>query len=256
MEDNVMNHHDTYSVCLNRRFVLTVLVSIAFVALLSACGQAETATRPNTVSATITSESMVPTAQPTVSVMIEGEDELVRVENGDGPPFYARFGENETFGNEEWVAVVFYRDPNCVPDEFNLNQFFDFPGETGPGAFGCQPPTTNVVEYWAGEPGSGPAPTVSEMSGRGAVPVWFFSRADIDSANSDGLVTITELEGLASRRVGSAATFTEYLKPSQSNAAPLLRFMAEGTLEGGGDFLVDVSYGDPDVADHTTIEIE
>ncbi len=72
---------------------------------------------------------------------------------------------------------------------------------------------------------------------------------------ADGVVTVTELEGLASRRVGSATTFTEYLKPTQSNEAPLIQFMAEGTLEDGGEFLVDVSYGDPDVADHTTIEL-
>jgi hypothetical protein len=36
----------------------------------------------------------------------------------------------------------------------------------------------------------------------------------------------------------------------------LIQFRAEGALEDGGDFLVDVSYGDPAVTDHTTIEIE
>ena len=102
---------------------------------------------------------------------------------------------------------------------------------------------------------SSPAPAVSEMTGRGAVPVWFFATADIDAAMADGVVTISELEGIPSRRVGSAATFTEYLKPTQSNEAPLIQFMAEGALEDGGDFLVDVSYGDPDVTDHTTIEL-
>ena len=45
------------------------------------------------------------------------------------------------------------------------------------------------------------------------------------------------------------------MKPTQSNEAPLIQFMAEGALEDGGDFLVDVSYGDPDVTDHTTIEL-
>lgn len=236
-----------------------IMVS-AFLWASVACQQADMPATPAEPPAPEPTESMPaePTAEPVVpadEALAANEDELVRVENGDGPPFYARFGENETFGNNEWVAIVFYRDPNCVPDGFNLNQFFDFPGETGPGAFGCQPPTTDVVEYWQGEPGSGPAPAVSEMTGRGAVPVWFFSRADIDAANSDGVVTITELEGLASRRVGSATTFTEYLKPSQSNAAPIIQFMAKGALDDGGDFLVDVSYGDPEVTDHTTIDM-
>ena len=243
-----MNHHFHQMSRPPQKSLVVGLLLVAAIPLLMACGQAGTTLQPTSAPA--------PTAIAPTEEVAAGEIELTRVENGDGPPFYARFGENETFGNSEWVAIVFYRDPNCVPDEFNLNQFFDFPGETGPGAFGCQPPTTDVVEYWAGEPGSGPAPAVSEMTGRGAVPVWFFSRADIDAANSDGVVTITELEGLASRRVGSATTFTEYLKPSQSNTAPIIQFMAEGTLEEGGDFLVDVSYGDPEVIDHTTLEIE
>lgn len=243
------------------RFGGLVLMAV-FLWVLVACGQSDSTTQtpadppaaePTEITpAEPTTEPVVPTAEPAVA----DDAELVRVENGDGPPFYARYGENETFGDSKWVAIVFYRSPDCVPEEFNLNQFFDFPSDTGPGAFGCQPPTTNVVEYWAGEPGSAPAPAVSEMTGGGAVPVWFFSRADIDAANSDGVVTITELEGLASRRVGSATTFTEYLKPTQSNAAPLIQFMAEGTLEDGGDFMVDVSYGDPEVTDHTTIDIE
>jgi hypothetical protein len=197
-----------------------------------------------------------PTATPVEAVAEPAESELARVESVDGPPFYARFGEGETFGDNEWVAVVFYRSPDCIPDDFNMNAFFHFPSDFGPGAFGCQPPTTDVVEYWAGAPGSGPAPKVSEMTGRGAVPVWFFSRADITAANADGEVTIGELENLASRRVGSATVFTELLHPSQSNTQPLIQFRAEGALEDGGDFLVDVSYGDPAVTDHTTIEIE
>ena len=242
-----------------RKYFVFVFLVVSM-SLIVACGQSI---------ATTPAPTEPPAAEPTDSAPVEPteepaapteesaaeETELTRVESGDGPPFYARFGENETFGNGEWVAIVFYRDPNCVPDEFNLNQFFDFPGETGPGAFGCQPPTTDVVEYWAGEPGSSPAPAVSEMTGRGAVPVWFFATADIDAAMADGVVTISELEGIPSRRVGSAATFTEYLKPTQSNEAPLIQFMAEGALEDGGDFLVDVSYGDPDVTDHTTIEL-
>jgi hypothetical protein len=252
-----MNHHAPPLTSRVRKALVIGLQLIAGIPLLSACGQAGNPTPDPTTAPAPTVAELTPGAtQPPESTPAEEVSELVVIENGDGPPFYARFGENETFGNSEWVAIVFYRDPNCVPDDFNLNQFFDFPSETGPGAFGCQPPTTNVTEHWVSGPETDPAPVISEMSGRGAVPVWFFSRADIDTANSDGVVTITELEGLASRHVGSATTFTEYLKPTQSNTAPLIRFMAEGMLEEGGDFLVDVSYGDPDMSDHTTIEIE
>lgn len=220
--------------------------------LLAACGSNEAPVSPTVEPTTV---PPAPTEEP-ASDTTGGESELMVIENGDGPPFYARFGENETFGTDDWVAIVFYRDPNCVPDEFNLNQFFDFPSESGPGAFGCQPATTDIIEHWVNGPETDPAPAISEMTGRGAVPVWFFAPADIEAAMVDGVVTITELEGLPSRRIGSAATFTEYLKPTQSNEAPLIQFMAEGMLEDGGDFLVDVSYGDPEVTDHTTIEID
>lgn len=231
--------------------------------LLVACGRATGTSAESAVGESVATSAPVPTemaaeptAEPVEPAAEPAESELVRVESVDGPPFYARFGEGETFGNADWVAIVFYRSPDCIPAEFNLNAFFDFPGDSGPGAFGCQPPTTNVVEYWPGEPGNGPAPAVSEMTGRGAVPVWFFSRADIDAAKADGVVTIGELAALESRRVGSAGTYTELLHPSQSNAQGLIQFRAEGALEDGENFLVDVSYGDPDVSDHTTIEIE
>ncbi|MFO7680210.1 MAG: hypothetical protein R6X34_09180, partial [Chloroflexota bacterium] len=55
--------------------------------------------------------------------------------------------------------------------------------------------------------------------------------------------------------LGAAATYTELLHPSQSNAQPLIQFMAEGALEDGRSFLVDVSQGAPDVANHITIEM-
>jgi hypothetical protein len=55
---------------------------------------------------------------------------------------------------------------------------------------------------------------------------------------------------------GEAASYTELLHPGQSNAQSLIQFAAEGTLDDGRYFLVDVSYGAPDVEDHTTIEIQ
>lgn len=181
--------------------------------------------------------------------------EPVRIEANGDVPFYARFGENETFSDGEWVAVVFYRPPECIPAEFNLNGFFDFPGESGPGAFACAPPTTTSVELWANGPDTDPAPLVSEMTGRGAVPVWFFAAADVEAAQADGVVSIGELAGISSRRVGSASTYTELLHPSQSNAQPLIQFNAVGTLEDGAPFVVDASMGAPDVDDHVTIDL-
>lgn len=194
--------------------------------------------------------------QPTEAPATAAAKEPVRIESNGEVPFYARFGENETFSDGQWAVIIFYRSPDCIPTDFNLNQFFHFPGNDGPGAFACAPPTTTSVEYWANGPETDPAPLKAEMTGRGAVPVWFFAQAEIEAAIADGVVTIGELAELPSRQIGTAATYTELLRPSQSNAQTLIQFKAEGTLEDGRSFSVDVSYGAPGVEDHTTIEIK
>ncbi|HUE98539.1 MAG TPA: hypothetical protein VMN99_04750 [Anaerolineales bacterium] len=201
--------------------------------------------------------------QPTETLAVETDvpaaaesTEPVRIESNGEVPFYARFGENETFSNGEWAVIIFYRSPECIPADFNLNQFFHFPGDSGPGAFGCTPPTTTSIEYWATGPETDPAPLVAEMTGRGAVPVWFIALAEVEAALTDGVVTIGELAESPSLLKGEAANYTELLHPGQSNAQSLIQFKAEGTLEDGRSFMVDVSSGAPDVEDHTTIEIQ
>jgi hypothetical protein len=201
--------------------------------------------------------------QATEAVVMEVEasppaesGEPVRIEGNGEVPFYARFGENETFSDGEWTVIVFYRSPDCIPADFNLNEFFHFPGEAGPGAFACAPPTTTSVETWANGPETDPSPLIAEMTGRGAVPVWFIAQAEVEQAMEDGVVTIGELAESPSRLAGEAVTYTELLHPSQTNEQSLIQFDAEGALEDGRSFMVDVSYGAPDVEDHTTIEIE
>jgi hypothetical protein len=186
---------------------------------------------------------------------VEPASEPVRTESGGEVPFYARFGENETFSDGEWAVIVFYRPPDCIPVDFNLNQFFHFPGESDPGAFGCAPPTTTGIETWQNSPQVDPAPLVAEVTGRGAVPVWFVALPELEAAMADGEVTIGELAAAPSLLTGSAATYTELLHPSQSNAAPLIQFAAQGALEDGRPFAVDVSQGAPDVEDHVTIDL-
>ena len=168
-------------------------------------------------------------------------------------PFYARFGQDETFSNGDHAVIIFYRPPECIPDDFNLNQFFHFPSDGDPGAFACGAPTTTAIETWQNGPDVDPAPIEAVITGRGAVPVWFVAEPDLQAVMSDGSVTIGELEALPSLRTGTATTYDELLRPTQSNAAPLIQFSAEGTLEDGERFSVDVSYGVDDVADHVTI---
>lgn len=203
-----------------------------------------------------TSNNVATQPKPTEAPAAAESKEPVRIEANGEVPFYARFGENETFSDGEWTVIVFYRSPDCIPADFNLNQFFHFPGNDGPGAFACAPPTTTSVEYWANSPQTDPAPLIAEMTGRGAVPVWFIAQAEVEAAMADGVVTIGELAESPSLLKGEAATYTELLHPGQSNPQPLIQFKAEGALEDGRSFMVDVSYGAPDVEDHTTIEIQ
>jgi hypothetical protein len=237
------------------KFTGLALLFALLLLLLAACGpNGETAESP-TVENPETVELTESVAQADSPAQENEASEPIRMEANGEVPFYARFGENETFSSGEWTAIVFYRSPDCIPADFNLNQFFDFPGESGPGAFGCAPPTTTSVELWANGPETDPAPLVAEMTGRGAVPVWFFTQTEIETALADGVVTIGELAALPSRLVGAAASYTELLHPSQSNAQTLIQFRAEGALEDGRSFLVDVSQGAPDVANHITIEM-
>ncbi|HET9587888.1 MAG TPA: hypothetical protein VFO91_03770 [Anaerolineales bacterium] len=54
-------------------------------------------------------------------------------EDNPGPPFYARFQDSPPyiFSDGEWAVIYFYRDPNCVPANFNLLLFFDFADSFG-----------------------------------------------------------------------------------------------------------------------------
>jgi hypothetical protein len=232
------------------RFVKVVPALTLLAALLASCaGLSPQESVPSPAGNTQAQPMATETSAPVES------KEPVRMEANGEVPFYARFGENETFSDGEWTVIIFYRSPDCIPADFNLNQFFHFPGEGSPGAFACAPPTMTSVEYWANGPETDPAPLIAEMTGRGAVPVWFFAQEDVEAAMSDGSVTIGELAGLPSLLRGQAETYTELLHPSQTNTESLIQFKAEGVLDDGQPFMVDVSYGAPGVEDHTTIEI-
>ena len=171
------------------------------------------------------------------AVFAEG---LVRIDSEGQVPFYARFGENEIFTDGDWTVIVFYRPPECIPTDFDLNQFFHFPGPAGQGAFDCQPPTMDGYEFWEGEPMSGPAPQQAQLWGRGAVPVWFVDSDAVEGAREDG-ITIAELESLNPLK-GSAANYHEVLRPTQSNDRSLISFNGRGELEDGRAFWIKATY--------------
>ena len=168
----------------------------------------------------------------------------VRLEDGGDVPFYARVTTigtpDQIFHDDEWAVIVFYRPPECVPDDFDLLTFFDFPGPSGPGAFGCTPPTTAGFSLWRNGPGLDPAPYLAVTHGLGAVPVWFIRWPVLDAALQDGVLTMAELEALPeeSRLMGSAHYFRQVLQPHDAAAVPKTQFLARGALDDGRAFRV------------------
>lgn len=144
-----------------------------------------------------------------------------------GPPYYARIIPPAF---EEWTAIAFYRDPTCIPSDFNLLRFLD-----APRAFGCRL-TVEGFEIWRTGPGQDLAPMHIESREAGLVPVWFVRPDVMEAAMADGVLTITELSALPTLVVGSATRFSEVLHPEQSARQPSIRISAFGTLVDGRSF--------------------
>lgn len=165
-----------------------------------------------------------------------------------GFPFYARIdaivdGAPPVYTDGEWAAIVFYRDPGCIPGDFNLMEFFDF------NAFAC-PHTTSGFNLWEGAPLTIP-PKVTKSFGT-EVPVWFVPTSTIEVAIADGVLTIGELAGLDGLLIGTADRFSETLHPHSfpiggGHPVPKLILNAKGQLDDGRQFALNISMLYPDL---------
>ncbi len=168
-------------------------------------------------------------------VMVPAALASVRVDDNGQVPFYARIERGQYLNNGRWVSIVFYRDPACVPEDFNLLDILDYPDGVDNGAFDCQPPTTDNVSIWKNGPEVDPAPLRAIFRGLGAVPIWFVKLDELEAAVADDVLTIGELEAMPSLMVGSARFYHEILRPGIG-----IRYNANGTLDDGRDFIVRV----------------
>jgi len=164
-----------------------------------------------------------------------------RMDNDGQVPFYARFGRDELFTDGQHAVIFFYRPPECIPADFNMLDFFDFPG-AGPGAFACNPPTTDGFEIWENGPETDAAPIHAVLHGLGSVPVWFVSLDELEDTMADDVVTVAELEALPSLQTGTASRYNEVLKPTQAAKNPMIAINASGKLDGGERFGVHISW--------------
>ncbi len=155
-----------------------------------------------------------------------------------GPPFYARIEAGFVIQDGTTAAIVFYRNPSCVPAGFNLLNLFD-----APRASGCALMVEGFDIWKNGPPPAGMAPILSETRGLGAVPVWFFSWSEVRAVMSDHKLTITELKSLPSLRKGSASFYQETLHPYGGAQVDVKNIVAHGLLESGSPFQLRVTAG-------------
>jgi hypothetical protein len=176
------------------------------------------------------------------------------------PPFYARIsgyefiGSESVFRTDEWAAIVFYRQPECIPANFNLLSFFDFSLLAVAPPSRC-PLTVEGYEIWPAPPGPGVAPIHTVTWGLGAVPVWFLSWSEMQGLLADRIVTVGELGSASTLRQGLANVYHETLHPPAvgplTDAAQVgfITIEAAGVLELGEQFQFDATVSGLNYAD-------
>jgi hypothetical protein len=153
-----------------------------------------------------------------------------------GGPVYTTLERGLVFHSGSVAAILFYRDPACVPEDFNLLDGQDLVGfPENPRAFAC-PSTVDGFAIWNRGPLLDLAPRQVFTRGTGAVPVWFVSWTELEGAMSDDTLFIAELRGLSSLQVGYAIHFEEHrilseiLDPSELVTTLALDGVSTGAL--------------------------
>jgi hypothetical protein len=155
----------------------------------------------------------VPSAAGYVTVAAQGRPVIQTIPSPGvpGPPFYANFAADFIPTDDGTVGIAFYRDPTCIPIDFNLLIQFD-----APTAFGCT--LTIEGKRWWRNPATDPFPFQIRYAGLGAVPIYFVDADELSAAADDGVVTIGELQSLPSLVVGVAESFHQVIH--NANQAP------------------------------------
>jgi hypothetical protein len=127
-----------------------------------------------------------------------------------GGPVYTTIERGLALHDGPSAAVLFYRDPACVPEDFNLLDGQDLVGfPDSPRAFAC-PLTVDGFGIWAQGPPVDIVPRHALTRGTGAVPVWFVAWSELESAMADDVLTMKELRSLPSLQAGYAIHFEEH----------------------------------------------
>jgi hypothetical protein len=168
-------------------------------------------------------------ASTSISLAQQGMVRLSVPRDTPAPLYYARIAADSTgteiYHDDTWAAIVFYCDPEQVPQDFNLLGFY----ATDPVEI---PMTVSGFILWDPEAMAAmEAPRLINLHGNGAVSVWFVSWPELQGAIADGTLTVQELAELASIEKGTAAVYNEELLPLKH-----ITMNAEGRLEDGRRF--------------------
>jgi hypothetical protein len=158
-----------------------------------------------------------------------------------GPPFYARVGL-QLLHQGDLLAIPLYRDPACIPHDFNLLEMFDFPGPTSPGAFAC-PLTLTGKLMIEPEATLGTFPRRVVLLGD-AVRFWFVPLEAFEAAAQDGVVTFPELAALSPME-GTATRYHEDLHPRDGDHR--IHIDAEGRMDDGRRFRFHAAHIDDEL---------
>jgi hypothetical protein len=150
------------------------------------------------------------------------------------PPSYAQIswveGVREIYHDSEWAAIPFYRDPKCVPPDFNLLDYFDVPR-----VFDCAP----MVQGFEIIRNQEPQPIKGVYWGLGDVTIYFVRWQKMQQAMADQRLTIDELKTLVKTgdaMEGTAQYFWCELHPTPAVVPPFIEISANGAIENRGFF--------------------
>lgn len=112
----------------------------------------------------------------------------------------------------EWAAIPFLRETVCIPPDFDLLDFADFmPAfpDGPPRPFTCPLTVEGFAIYDDGPPPLDLAPILSQLHAAVEVPVWIVAWPELQAVTADGDLTLLELMGLPSLRIGYADFYKE-----------------------------------------------
>ena len=163
---------------------------------------------------------------------------IVRIElepgYGIGVPAYANLGAILpdgtvwTINTDQWAAIPFYHDPDCVPEDFNLALCWDF------NAFNCYSYMEGFYLF-KDEPSADTSPIQAKYKAAEPMPVYFIPWPILEEALEDSELKMPELEGLEGLRIGFATFYTETYHAGASVPPYMNEAVAKGYMTDNGD---------------------